>query len=95
MDGKPADGLVRMNCPYPKDGWWFESQLRIYDPMPSGEHYLESFAHAMAELDAQRITQGGLFMDKCHTDELRHFALAFRALLILCKVLISKMLNII
>jgi len=23
-DGKPADGLARMNCSHPEDGWWFE-----------------------------------------------------------------------
>jgi hypothetical protein len=80
MDGKPADGIARMNCLYPEDGWWFGSQWRIYASMPTGEHYLESFAHAVAELDALRFTQGGLFMDKCHTDQLRRFALAFRAL---------------
>lgn len=80
MDGKPVDGFVRMNCIYPEDGWWYESQLRIYTPFPSGQHFMEPLAQAVAELDAQRITQGGLFMDRCHTDELRRFALAYRAL---------------
>lgn len=41
---------------------------------------MEQYAHSVAELDALRITRGGLFMDKCHTDELRRFALAYRAL---------------
>lgn len=80
MDGKPTDDFVRMNCLYPEDGWWYSSQFRIYTPFPTGVHYLEPLAHAVAELDAMRITQGGLFMDRCHTDELRRFALAFRAL---------------
>lgn len=80
MDGKPVDDLVRMNCRYPEDGWWYESQLRIYTPFPSGPHFMEPLAHAVAELDAHRITQGGLFMDRCHTGELRAFALAYRAL---------------
>jgi hypothetical protein len=80
MDGKPVDDMVRMNCRYPEDGWWYPSQFRIYTPFPTGVHFLEPLAHAVAELDAVRITQGGLFMDRCHTDELRRFALAFRAL---------------
>ena len=80
MDGKPVDDFVRMNCRYPEDGWWYPSQFRIYTPFPTGVHFLEPLAHAVAELDAVRITQGGLFMDRCHTDELRRFALAYRAL---------------
>ena len=80
MDGKPTDDFVRMNCMYPEDGWWYPSQFRIYTPFPTGIHFLEPLAHAVAELDAVRITQGGLFMDRCHTDELRRFALAYRAL---------------
>ncbi len=80
MDGKPTDDFVRLNCQYPEDGWWYPSQFRIYTPFPTGIHFLEPLAHAVAELDAVRITQGGLFMDRCHTDELRRFALAYRAL---------------
>jgi len=80
MDGKPVDSLANMNCLYPEDGWWYASQFRIYTPFPTGVHFLEPLAHAVAELDAQRITQGGLFMDRCHTEELRQFALAYRAL---------------
>ena len=80
MDGKPVDDMIRMNCRYPEDGWWYPSQFRIYTPFPTGVHFLEPLAHAVAEMDAVRITQGGLFMDRCHTDELRRFALAYRAL---------------
>ena len=81
MDGKPVEGMIRRNVHYPEENdWWYTSQFRIYTPFPTGSHFLEPFAHAVAELDAQRITQGGLFMDRCHTDELRQFALAYRAL---------------
>jgi hypothetical protein len=41
---------------------------------------MEPYAHALAELDACRITRGGLFLDKAHTDELRRFAAAYRSL---------------
>jgi hypothetical protein len=41
---------------------------------------MEPYAHAVAELDACRITRGGLFLDKAHTDALRSFARAYRAL---------------
>jgi hypothetical protein len=29
MDGKPAEGILRWNSDYPKDGFWWDSQLRI------------------------------------------------------------------
>jgi len=38
------------------------------------------FCHAVAELDACRITSGGLFLDTAHADEMRRFAGAYRAL---------------
>ena len=79
MDGKPAERLLRMNCEYPKDGFWWEPQMRITPPFQAG-HFLEPFAHAVAELDACRITRGGLFLDTSHTEETRRFALAYRAL---------------
>jgi hypothetical protein len=80
LDGKPAEGIFRINSEYPKDGFWWNSQLRITPPFPAGIHFLESFAHAVAELDACRITSGGLFLDTAHADEMRRFALAYRAL---------------
>jgi hypothetical protein len=43
-------------------------------------HFLEPYAHAVAELDALRVTRGGLFLDKAHSEELRRFAAAYRAL---------------
>ncbi|MCA9419279.1 MAG: hypothetical protein KC917_23610, partial [Candidatus Omnitrophica bacterium] len=63
MDGKPAEGVLRINSEYPKDGFWWDSQLRITPPFPAGPHFLEPYAHAVAELDACRITRGGLFLD--------------------------------
>jgi hypothetical protein len=80
MDGKPAQGVLRMNSEYPKDGFWWDSQLRITPPFQSGVHFLEPYAHAIAELDACRITRGGLFLDKAHSEMLRPFARAYRAL---------------
>jgi len=77
--GKP-EGVFRINSEYPKDGFWWDSQLRITHAFPPEPHFLEQYAHALAELDARRITRGGLFLDKAHSDELREFARAFRAL---------------
>ncbi|MFZ2657850.1 MAG: family 10 glycosylhydrolase [Victivallales bacterium] len=80
MSGEPAEGIFRMNSEYPKDGFWFDSQLRITPAFPPGEHFLEPYAHAVAELDACRITRGGLFLDKAHSEEIRRFSQAYRAL---------------
>ncbi|MBU4272261.1 MAG: family 10 glycosylhydrolase [Planctomycetes bacterium] len=80
MDGKPAEGIFRINSEYPKDGFWWDSQLRITPSFPAGVHFLEPYAHALAEFDACRITRGGLFLDKAHGEELRQFARAYRAL---------------
>lgn len=80
MSGQPPEGVFRMNSEYPQDGFWYDSQLRITHAFPPGNHFLEQYAHAVAELDACRITRGGLFLDKAHSDELRRFAPAYRAL---------------
>lgn len=80
MDGKAADGIFRLNSIYPPDGFWWDSQLRITPAFQAGVHFLEPYAHAVAEFDALRITRGGLFLDKAHTDELRRFAAAYRSL---------------
>ena len=73
MSGKPAEGIFRMNSTYPKDGFWWDSQLRITPPFQAGDHFLEPYAHAVAELDALRVTRGGLFLDKAHGDQIRRF----------------------
>ena len=80
MDGKPAEGILRINSEYPRDGFWWDSQLRITPAFPTALHFLEPYAHAVAEFDACRITRGGLFLDKAHTEELRRFTRAYRAL---------------
>jgi hypothetical protein len=80
MDEKPAEGVLRINSEYPKDGFWWDSQLRITPGFPGGVHFLEPYAHALAEMDATRITRGGLFLDKAHTEALQRFAQAYRAL---------------
>jgi len=72
--GKPAEGIFRLNSIYPQDGFWWNSQLRITPAFPAGPHFMEHYAHAVAELDALRITRGGLFMDKAHTEEIAKFA---------------------
>ncbi|NLX06770.1 MAG: hypothetical protein GXY33_16660 [Phycisphaerae bacterium] len=78
--GKKAEGMFRMNSEYPPDGFWWDSQLRITPAFPPEVHFMEPYAHAMAELDACRITRGGLFLEKAHSDQLRRFARAYRAL---------------
>ena len=80
MDGQPAEGIFRINSIYPKDGFWWDSQLRITPAFPAGPHFMEPYAHALAEFDALRITRGGLFLDKAHSAETRRFAAAYRAL---------------
>lgn len=80
MDGKPVDGVVRINSEYPKDGFWWDSQLRITPPFQAGVHFLEPYAHALAELDACRMTRGGLFLDTAHSQAIRSFARAYQTL---------------
>ncbi len=80
MDGRPAEGVFRMNSEYPKDGFWWDSQLRITPGFQGGVHFMEPYAHALAELDACRITRGGLFLDKAHTEAIQQFARAYRSL---------------
>jgi hypothetical protein len=80
MDGQPADGIFRINSEYPKQGFWWDSQWRITHSFQGGVHFLEPNAHAVAEVDACRITRGGLFLDKVHSEEIQQFARAYRAL---------------
>ena len=80
MDGRPAEGIFGMNSAYPKDGFWWDSQLRITPGFQAGVHFLEPYAQAVADLDACRITRGGLFLDKAHSEQLQQFARAYRAL---------------
>jgi hypothetical protein len=77
---KPTATVFRINSEYPQDGFWWDSQLRITPAFPSPPHFMEPYAHAVAELDACRITRGGLFLDKCHGEEIMRFAKAYRAL---------------
>lgn len=76
----PEAGVFRMNSEYPPDGFWWDSQLRITPAFPGGDHFMEHYAHALAELDACRITRGGLFLDTAHTEQIQRFARAYRAL---------------
>jgi len=80
MSGQPAEGIFRINSTYPEDGFWWDSQLRITPAFQGGVHFMEHYAHAVAELDACRITRGGLFLDKAHTEPIQRFARAYRAL---------------
>jgi hypothetical protein len=70
----------RANSEYPKDGFWWNSQSRITAAYPPGPHFMEQYAHAVAELDALRITRGGLFLEKGHSAEIEKFARAYRTL---------------
>ena len=80
ITGKPAEGIGRLNAVYPKDGFWWDSQLRITSHFQGGVHYLEPFAHALAELDACNITRGGLYVDTGHDKMMQGFAKAYRTL---------------
>ncbi len=80
MDGQPAEGMFRINSEYPEQGFWWDSQWRITHSFPGGVHFMEPYAHAVAELDACRITRGGLFLDKAHSEALQRFARTYRAL---------------
>ena len=64
IDGKEADEIIKINSEYPADGFWWDSQLRIIPGLLGGIHFMEPFVHAVAELDALRITSGGLFCNK-------------------------------
>jgi len=78
--GPKAQGIFRLNSYYPKDGFWWDSQLRIAPGFPTNLHYMEHAAFALAEYDAMRFTRGGLFLDTGHAEQVRDFALAFRTL---------------
>ena len=79
--GSPVKGgIAHMNSIYPKDSFWWDWQLRITPPYQGGIHYMEYAVHALAELDACRITRGGLFLDTAHTEEIQSFVRAYRAL---------------
>ena len=80
ITGKPAEGICRINSEYPKDGFWWDSQLRITSHFQGGVHYMEPFAHALAELDACKITRGGLYVDAGHDKMMQGFAKAYRTL---------------
>ena len=80
INGKPVEGICRINSEYPKDGFWWDSQLRITTHFQGGIHYLEPFAHALAELDACKITRGGLYLDTGHDKFMQGFAKAYRTL---------------
>jgi hypothetical protein len=80
MDGKKPDVFFAQNALYPKDAFWWHSQLRITPGFQDGAHFLEPYAAAVADLDACRISRGGLFLDKAHTAAIQQFAKAYRAL---------------
>lgn len=78
--GRATEGVFRINSTYPNDGFWWDSQLRITPGFQAGCHFMEHYAHALAELDAMRITSGGLFLDRAHGELIGPFARAYRAL---------------
>jgi hypothetical protein len=77
MDGLKADGILEINSLYPDDGFWWNSQLRIIPGMQAGIHFMEPYAWAVAEFDACRITRGGLFLDKSHSEQIQQFVKAY------------------
>jgi hypothetical protein len=77
---RDAVNVFRINSEYPNDGFWWDSQLRITAAYPPAPHFMEQYAHAVAQMDACRITRGGLFLDKAHSEEIETFARAYRAL---------------
>jgi len=78
--GKPAEGVMRENLEYPPDGFWWDQQWRITPAFPSGVHFLQPYAEALAKYDTLSLRRGGLTLDTGHAELIRPFALAYRAL---------------
>jgi len=62
------------------DGFWWKPGLMITPHFFLGDHYLEPFAHAVAEFDAMRIARGGLFLDRAHGELMRKFSAGYSVL---------------
>lgn len=80
VGGGPTEGVLRTNCSFDPDGFWWDSQWRITHAFPAGVHFMEPYSHSVAELDSCSISRGGLFLDKSHTEEIRRFSQAYCAL---------------
>ncbi len=78
--GKPAEGICRMNSEYAKDGFWWDSQLRIPSAFQAGINYLDRYANILADNDACWLTRGGLYLNTIHGEMLQPFVRAYRAL---------------
>ncbi|MBI5684979.1 MAG: family 10 glycosylhydrolase [Verrucomicrobia bacterium] len=78
--GKPAEGVMRESLEYPPDGFWWDQQWRITPAFPSGVHFLQPYADALAKYDTLSLRRGGLTLDTGHAELIRPFALAYRAL---------------
>ncbi len=76
----PLERISHARSEYPADGFWWPWQFRITPTFPAGIHYMEHYAHAVAELDALEIFRGGLFLDTGHAEQMQPFAKAYRAL---------------
>jgi hypothetical protein len=76
----PIERITHARSEYPADGFWWPWQFRITPTFPAGIHYMEHYAHAVAELDALEISRGGLFLDTGHAPLMQPFVKAFRAL---------------
>lgn len=61
--------------------WWAECPWRVSAITPAPPHFMEYFANALASLDANEITDGGITLGLMgHEAEVRNFARAYRAL---------------
>lgn len=78
--GKPAEGVMRESLEYPSDGFWWDQQWRITPAFPSGVHFLQPYADALAKYDTLSLRRGGLTLDTGHAELIRPFAMAYRAL---------------
>jgi hypothetical protein len=78
--GQPPEGVMRESLEYPPDGFWWDQQWRITPTYPSGVHFLQPYADALAKYDTLSLRRGGLILDTGHAELIQSFALAYRAL---------------
>lgn len=75
--------VFRENSSYdddPDKKFWFDSQLRITAPLPSEPYFSEWLVNELAVHDALSITEGGLYLDKAHSEPQLKFAREYRKL---------------
>ena len=66
----------------PLPGWWFGPEMLNHPGLlPTGKHFMEHYAQALAATDVKCLTRGGVGMSTIgHDADVRDFARAFRRL---------------